>query len=111
MSRETQANRKQENKIEAFTKVETFKKLQKSSTYFDNIFSKLLENTKTPKYNYHAGLCAGLLLRDFSIMLTLKKDTPKETVETIMDESKTLVETYNWKKTDLYNLLSQVFKE
>jgi len=93
--------------------MDTFKGIEKRNSGLSEIFAELKENKKKPKYNYHSGLCAGLLLRDFSHLQLLveAKDIPQNILETIIGEAKTLIESYNWKKVDLYNLLSQVFNE
>lgn len=92
-------------------KVETYKKIKTSNNSFDRIFVNLKENKRKPKYDYTAGICAGLLLRDFSHLVLLKNETPQNLLETIVGEAKLLVETYNWKRDNLYELLAQCFNE
>ena len=97
--------------IESLTKIENYTGITKSRKEIDKLLSEIKENSKKAKYNYESGMVCGLLLRDFSILMTLKKDTPKETFKTIIGEVKQLIETYNWKKDNVYDLLSQCFSD
>ena len=98
------------SKIEPSTKIVTSKSIKKSNSGF-SIFDDIKENSKKPKYNYHSGLTAGMLLRDFSIVMTLKKECPTNMLETVSGLAKLLIEEHNWKKKDLYQLLEQCFGE
>lgn len=92
-------------------KVETFKGIKTPNDKIDSIFVNLKENKRKPKYDYYSGLYAGLLLRDFSHLVLLKTETPTNLLETIIGEARALVETYNWKRGNLYELLAQCFNE
>ena len=102
--------------IEKFAKLETFKGISKKSSDIQQIFLNLKFNKKKPKYNYHSGLVAGMLVRDLTIIkpiIEAKNPVDNEVgtkiLEHLLATSKGLVEDFNWNLEDLTNLAYQFF--
>ena len=80
------------------------------------MFLELKFNKKVPKYNYHSGLVAGMMVRDLTIMKPIieSKKPIDNHIGLIMFEhlgetAKALVEDFNWNLGDLTNLAEQFF--
>ena len=53
--------------VEKFSKIETFKGIKKKNEGVQQFFLQLKFNKKRPKYDYHSGLVAGMLVDKLSI--------------------------------------------
>jgi len=89
--------------------------IQKKQQGLEQVFAKLKFNKKKPKYNYHAGLVAGMLVNQLKYLKPLMEskadytDVIPKMLEQLVDGSKILVESYNWNLGDLNNLAEQFF--
>ena len=102
--------------IESFKKLETYKGMKKLESNLEKLFVELKYNNKRAKYNYHAGLVAGMLVRDLTIIEPiikegepLDKELGMKIFEQLIPKARSLVEDFNWKLEDLKNLISQFF--
>jgi len=102
--------------VEKYTKLETYKGLKKKENGLGNIFAQLKFNKKKPKYNYHSGLVAGMVINTLTttrpiIEANQKKDQDllKVIFQNLMPMIEGLVKDYNWKMDDLNNLTQQFF--
>lgn len=102
--------------IEKFTKLEPYKGIQKKSDGLEKIFAELKYNKKKPKYNYHSGLVAGMIINTLTttrpIIEANKKqdrDLLQHIFENMMPMIQGLVKDYNWNLLDLNNLTEQFF--
>jgi len=102
--------------IEKFTKLETYKGIKTKSDGIKQIFLELKFNKKAPKYNYHAGLVAGMLIDKLTILRPIlesgKKidaDLGQKILSQLIPMAESLVQTYNWNMYDLTNLAEQFF--
>lgn len=102
--------------IDTSTKIRPFSSIKKRNAFIDMFFVELKYNSKKPKYNYHSGLVAGMLVNDLAIIKpileagSIEKDLLKTMLQRLIPKAKGLVEDYNWKCSDLDNLLEQFFK-
>ena len=101
--------------VEKSNKLETYKGIKKRSNDLSDYFIDLKYNKKRPKYNYHAGLVAGMMVEQLTHLKPLMEskadygDTITIIVERLVKGAKILVESYNWKLGDLTNLAQQFF--
>ena len=100
--------------VEKSNKIETYKGIKKRSGDLSDYFIDLKYNKKVPKYNYHSGLVAGMMVNYLTILEPLIKGKSdkkiiNDIIERIIPMAKSLVETYNWKLGDLTNLAQQFF--
>jgi len=101
--------------VETSKKLQTYKGIKKVSFDIEKIFLDLKFNKKHPKYNYHSGLVAGMMINDFSILQpivegkVMDKEIGIKMLERVVPKAKSLVEDFNWKLDDLTNLMQQFF--
>jgi len=102
--------------VDNYSKLETYKRIKKRNTGLEQIFAELKFNKKKPKYNYHSGLVAGMLVNDLTIAKPIlengnKKDLDliQKIFERLVPKARGLVEDYNWNLDDLNNLAEQFF--
>lgn len=104
-----------ERELKLSTSVDTFKGLKKRDTSLENLFAELEFNKKKPKYNYHSGLLAGMLVNDLSILQPIlkagkpEKDLAVKILERVVPKAQGLVKDFNWNMSDLTNLAEQFF--
>ena len=104
--------------IDTIKSLEPYKGIQKRSNGLDNVFADIKFNKKVPKYNYHSGLLAGMLVSDLIMLRPFveskkpeDKDLMKLLLENLIPKAQSLANTYNWKLGDLSNLAQQFFGE
>jgi len=102
--------------VENYSKLETYKGIKKRNNGLEKIFAELKFNKKKPKYNYHSGLVAGMLVNDLTIAKPLlesgkklDEDLLQKMFERIIPKAKGLVEDFNWNMFDLNQLAEQFF--
>ena len=100
--------------LENYSQLETFKGIKKKNTNLEQIFAELKFNKKKPKYNYHSGLTAGLLIGNLADLQNALKNKDKEKflvlyLKQVAKGAKVLVESYNWNLYDLNQLAFQFF--
>lgn len=103
--------------IETSKKLETYKGIKKKQEDIEQIFAELKFNKKKPKYNYHSGLIAGMMINNMVLLRPIieSKKPDQEIVAKIMAQivpmAKDLVENYNWNMGNLTDLAEQFFGE
>lgn len=102
--------------VEKFTKLETYKGVKKRKAGLEQFFVDLKFNKKKPKYNYHSGLVAGMLVDNLTILRPIlehggkvDEDLGKKILEKLVPMAESLVTTFNWNMFDLNMLAEQFF--
>ena len=100
--------------VDNYTTLETYKGIEKRTSGLGNIFAELKFNQKKPKYNYHSGLLAGMMVNNLVLLRPiLKAKGDQDIIEKILSQiipmAQDLVSTYNWNLGDLTNLAEQFF--
>lgn len=96
--------------------LKTYKAISKRNDGLESLFVNLTFNKKVPKYNYHSGLIAGMLVNNLVILQPILKanqkidgDLAKKILQQIIPLAQSLAKDYNWKMNDLNNLAQQFF--
>lgn len=104
--------------VDNCSKLETHKGIKKRNNDLEQLFAELKFNKKKPKYNYHSGLVAGMLVNDLTIIKPLldsnkklDQDLLQKMLERVIPKTRGLVEDYNWKLYNLNQLVLQFFGE